>query len=461
MTTAAIYTRISDDRRGDGEGVARQRQDCETLVKARGWSLASTFTDNDLSAYSGKPRPAYAALMAAVKAGRVGAVVAWHPDRLHRSPRELEDFISLIEQKHVRVETVQAGQWDLASPGGRLVARQLGSVARYESEHKSSRVRRALEQNAESGRAHGRRAYGWDRIHDTVTGRSREIVNVAEAKIVAEIADRILAGDSIRHITATLNERAIPSPAGKPWSKGMVRAVVTRQRNVGLRVHHGEIAGDGAWEPILTVAVWEQLRAVLADPRRKTSTSSAAAHLLSGIARCGVCGGPIRAGRNRTVDSYRCADHSCVSRARASVDDLVTRVIVARLSRPDAVALLAPPDRSTAAQEAADEARTLRARLDNVADDYADGKIDRRQLERITARIRPQIDDAQNRARAVDDTPLLDGLLGAKDVAGAWDALPLTQRRALVDLLIEVTIMRAEQGARTFAPASVKIKWRG
>jgi DNA invertase Pin-like site-specific DNA recombinase len=96
-----------------------------------------------------------------VRAGRADVIVAWHPDRLHRSPVELEEFITLIDGHGVAVQTVQAGSWDLSTPSGRLIARQLGGVARYESEHKSERVRRALEQNASSGRSHGRRAYGW------------------------------------------------------------------------------------------------------------------------------------------------------------------------------------------------------------------------------------------------------------------------------------------------------------
>ncbi len=43
-----------------------------------------------------------------------------------------------------RAHTVQAGPLDLSSPSGRMVARQLGAVARYESEHRSERVRRRV-----------------------------------------------------------------------------------------------------------------------------------------------------------------------------------------------------------------------------------------------------------------------------------------------------------------------------
>src|SRR6478735_12439014 len=108
---AAVYCRISDDRRGTEAGVDRQRKDCLALVEREGWELVvdsagkDTFTDNDISAYSGRVRPAYQRLVEAVKAGAVDVVVSWHPDRLHRSPRELEDWISLQEATKTKVST--------------------------------------------------------------------------------------------------------------------------------------------------------------------------------------------------------------------------------------------------------------------------------------------------------------------------------------------------------------------
>jgi hypothetical protein len=239
----------------------------------------------------------------------------------------------------------------------------------------------------------------------------------------------------------------------------MVRAVVSRERNAGLRVHHGQVLGDGAWEPIIDTGTYDQLRAILADPQRRTSVSTAAAHLLSGIARCGVCGGSMRAGKSRQVDSYRCQARSCVSRNRRDVDDYITRLVVARLSRDDAAAVLTP-DRGDERQQAVAEARQLRARLDLAADEYAEGRIGIRQVERITARLRPQLDAAEARLRIVDDSPLLDGIIGRPDAAKVWEALPLTRRRAIVDLLMSVRILRAQQGARQFDPGSIEITWR-
>ncbi|MEH3154030.1 MAG: recombinase family protein [Gordonia paraffinivorans] len=109
--TAALYVRISQDREGAGLGVERQTEDCTALAARLGWTVTKVFTDNDVSAYSGKRRPAYRELLDAIERGEVAGVIAWHPDRLHRSPAELEEFIALVEEgAGVVTHTVQAGR---------------------------------------------------------------------------------------------------------------------------------------------------------------------------------------------------------------------------------------------------------------------------------------------------------------------------------------------------------------
>lgn len=137
---AAIYCRISQDREGAGLGVDRQRQDCVKLCEDRGWEVIAVYEDNDLSAYSGKRRPGYETLLGTVRAHSVDVVVVWHTDRLHRSPRELEEWIVAVETAGVMTATVKAGELDLATSSGRLVARMFGAVARHESEQKGERI---------------------------------------------------------------------------------------------------------------------------------------------------------------------------------------------------------------------------------------------------------------------------------------------------------------------------------
>src|SRR3712207_3770652 len=85
---AAAYGRISEDDQDEREGVDEQLARAEVHIERRGWDLMASFRDDDLSAYSGKPRPGYDALMGEVQAGRVDAIVLRHLDRLWRDDLE-------------------------------------------------------------------------------------------------------------------------------------------------------------------------------------------------------------------------------------------------------------------------------------------------------------------------------------------------------------------------------------
>lgn len=69
MSTAAVveqvlvYVRISEDRTGEEAGVGRQRSDCLDLCDRLGLSDPEVFVDNDISAFHGKKRPGYDALL--------------------------------------------------------------------------------------------------------------------------------------------------------------------------------------------------------------------------------------------------------------------------------------------------------------------------------------------------------------------------------------------------------------
>jgi site-specific DNA recombinase len=93
---------MSEDREGGGLGIERQREDCEQLAASLGLTVVRVYADNDLSAYSGKPRPDYQHMLDDLRAGTYGTVIAWHTDRLHRRPLELEEYIDVCEPRQIR-----------------------------------------------------------------------------------------------------------------------------------------------------------------------------------------------------------------------------------------------------------------------------------------------------------------------------------------------------------------------
>ncbi len=82
---------------GAGMGVERQLEGSQRLAADRGWSVAQEYVDNDLSAYRGKTRPRFEAMLADIEDGQLDAVVAYHQDRLTRTPAEFEKFLATCQ----------------------------------------------------------------------------------------------------------------------------------------------------------------------------------------------------------------------------------------------------------------------------------------------------------------------------------------------------------------------------
>lgn len=444
MTTgrAAIYARISRDREGAGLGVDRQEADCRELAARHGWTVVSVYRDNDLSAYSGKPRPGYRVLLDQVSAGAVDVVVAWHTDRLHRSPVELEEYITVCEARGVPTMTVKAGPLDLATPSGRLVARQLGAVARYEVEHAIERQKRAKLQAATDGRYRGsRRPYGYEK--DGVTVRPHE------AAIVRELSDRCLAGASMHGLAAELNGRHETTSTGGMWRDDAVRNVLLRARNAGLVEHNGEIVGAALWPAIVSEDTWRAVRAVLLDPVR-SRPQAPRRWVGSGLYLCGLCddGTTVTScqstrGRAGTRPAYTCRNSRHVVRSCRDVDEYVAEFAVARLGRDDAADLLMA-DGATDTAELHTQALALRGRLDELASAFADGDIDARQMREGSERARSRLTAIEDQIAEAARGSALDGLIGI-DLAG-WTALDLDRQRAALDTLMVVRLLPSGKG---------------
>lgn len=455
MTTAAIYTRMS---KGSELGIARQLQDCRAEAEKRGWTigLGFEFTDDDVSATKRKPRPAYERMLTAIRAGRVDAVVCWDLDRLTRSPREIEDVLDLAD-KGLQLATL-GGIADLATPQGQMTARIKATVARHEVDQLKRRMRRSLAQRATAGKAHGRTPYGW---------RSAD-----EALFIREVADRLLAGESIRGITADLNGRAVPSARGGQWSTQVLRTVMLRESNCGRRVHLGEVVGELVGrEALVPVDIHDRVVALLRDPSRRSNPGAPKRHLLSKLAVCGLCGAGMTSNPGRPAEKatpekrakapgYVCTNCFGVRRRQSDVDELITDLVIARLEQPDAVEVLARRSDPGAVAAARETVSGLEAKLMRAADDYADDRITAQQLERITARLRPQIAKAEQ--QIADSLPRADfgPLLGA-GARERFQEAPLDIKRAVIDELMTVTILPSGPGRRTFDPSLIRVDWKG
>jgi DNA invertase Pin-like site-specific DNA recombinase len=457
---AGVYARISADRAGDELGVRRQVADCESLARRQGFVVAERYVDNDVSAYNGARRPEYERLLADLRAGRIEAVIAWHPDRLYRHPRDLEAFVETVEGAGAAVATVQAGELDLSTASGRMVARMLGAAARFESEHKAERQRRKHLELAESGRPSGGgdRPFGFDA--DRVTVRDDEAAEIRGAVI------RILAGGSLRSIVLDWSVRGIRTPRGGVWSKTSARRMLASSRIAGLREHRGQVVGSAVWKGIITPAQHEAVKAILTDPSRRRAMPARRYLLTGGIARCGRCGAAMVARPNeRRQRRYACAkDFGGCDRTFHLADTLEEYVRDAVFLALDGPALVAMRARAPQVEDdvLAQKIAALETRRREAVDAYGEGGLSLASFRAIDRDLEARLSRARGELAARARSRITAALPSTTDaLRGWWESVDLEQRRQLVGLIVDrVEVGPAVKGRNRFDPERVQIAWR-
>jgi DNA invertase Pin-like site-specific DNA recombinase len=486
---AGCYCRISSDPNDKREGVDRQKEDTSVLCEVQGWAPAGFYIDNDRSASNGKDRPEWERLLADIKARKIQAIVVWNQDRGWRKMADLESLRPLLEPRGVLLATTNIGVIDFRNADD--VFRAQVSTALSEMEVAKMRVRqlRAARQRAQQGRPKWKRAFGY--VPDT---RRKEDddgtrqVDKQVAKVVEQAYKAILAGASLNDIARTLNKQQLYGLNGKPWSATTVSLFLRKPRNAGLRDHNDELVYGadgkpvkGTWPPLVKEKLWWQVQHKLNEPSRKPGRKTVSRHLLTGVLLCGNtvlsdtakerlqrdwCGGYLSGGyQNNGALAYRCKTCMGVAIRADDVEALVYQIVSERLAEPDAVDLLRAELHDEAeAEELRTEENTLRSRLNEIADERADGLIDAGGYQRMTARINEKLAVIERKQQDQERLRVLDGIpLGTPQVAAAVARLSPDRFRAVVDLLMTVTVMPVGKGngRNTFASERVRVKRLG
>jgi len=109
----------------------------------------------------------------------------------------------------------------------------------------------------------------------------------------------------------------------------------------------------------------------------------------------------------------------------------------------------------------------LQARLEELVDRFAAGQITGQQLERGSATLRAQLADFDQQLADAAGTSALDGVVGPA-AAEVWATLDLSRPRAILDILVTVTVHRTrrgrppgwQSGQSYFDPRGIEIGWR-
>lgn len=318
----AAYARYSTDRQREAS-LEDQLRNCRNYAARQGWPAPVAFTDAAITG-ARNDRPGYRALLARIT--EFDVVIVDDISRLARDNIETQKAVRRLTFHGVRLIGVSDGV-DTARKSHKADVGLRGLMSELYIDELAEKVHRGLTGRALDGASAGGLPYGYQ-----IAGKGLRTIHPAEAVIVRRIFSEYIAGTSPRDIVGSLNRDRVPSPRGGTWVLTAIRGDPKRGigilwnpiyvgRQIWNRSHwvkHPETGRrlrqerpESEWIiheipelAIIDKATWDaaqaRQRGRARDTRHPKGVGRPPRHLLSGILRCGGCGGPMVA-----VDAYR------------------------------------------------------------------------------------------------------------------------------------------------------------
>ena len=301
-TTAVGYFRVSTAGQAGERHVSLDVQQSAFQTYCRANHLDPTATFTDVASGRKDDRHEYRRMLEHVAQEGVGNVVVLFLDRFGRNPREiLRRYWELQE----RGTTVQSVNEDLREE---LLLLVRAGIAGQESKRTSERVRLALREAASRGRYVMKLPFGYTKVKDLDGERIVQVPRETEAvRLAYELAT--VRNMGYKSMANELNRLGYRTKLGALFAAQSLKLILLNPSMAGNQAFRGQggepIVNEGAYPAILTTEEWAKLQERLDIRRggRHRSTTATSSYLLSGILRCGHCGGAM-SGENKGKHKY-------------------------------------------------------------------------------------------------------------------------------------------------------------
>jgi DNA invertase Pin-like site-specific DNA recombinase len=506
VPTYDVYLRLSDLR--TEEPFDKRRDKLTTFGDSLGWKLHRVIIENDMTrGPDGKLRPATAfkrkkittpsgrrelrvirpgfrdELLGDLESGRANAVIAEDLDRVVRDPRDLEDFIDIMQACEGNARSL-SGSLTFTNGGTDAeidMARMMVTMANKQSRDTARRVREGRERNWGESYQGGRRPFGYVPDTDTEHLRRKLLIVPTESELIVKWADQILNKDiSLKAILREIRQNGIPSASGGKWNGRTLKQVLTKPTVAGFAVHTSKIKDETtgetrtvttlksteAWKPILDEDTWKKLCEKLNNSPADANRGNEPKHLLTGIATCGICddGTTVRANGSGTLrgkKGYQCDKIAHIHRNITLVDAWVERNITAYISKYGPDLLKPEPTADINADKLREEAKELRKRQSEQLDLHSEGLIDKTQLQRKLREFKERLSVIDAQLAQADKPDPLPEFRRHGPTRKIWFGLPLARKRAIIRQLVEIKMLPIGRRGPGFDPDSVEITIKG
>lgn len=194
------------------------------------WSFAGIYADKGISGTSAKKRDEFMKMIRACKRHKIDMIITKSISRFSRNTLDCLKYIRILKELNVDVYFEEQGLHS-KDAGAEFYITIYGSIAQSEAENISANVKWGKQQSAKEGKV----SFSYNSFLGYKKGADGkpEIVE-DEAKVVREIFDKYLEGESVRTIAKYLTANQIATPTGKEvWHYGTVKSILSNEKYKG------------------------------------------------------------------------------------------------------------------------------------------------------------------------------------------------------------------------------------
>lgn len=515
LMIAAVYARVSSPQQAETGTIQSQLDALRTRVGEAGLKLPADLEFVD-EGYSGATliRPALERLRDLAAVGGIDQIYVHSPDRLARS--YAHQVLLLDEFNRLGIEVIFVNRELAQTPEDNLLLQVQGMVAEYERAKILERSRRGKRFAAKAGSISvlGGAPYGYRYVRrEEGGGEARYEIMLEEARVVRQVFEwigqaRVSIGEVQRRLNAakeltrtgkTIWDRAtiwgiLKNPAYKglaAFGKTKVEPMKPRlraQRGKALVPKDPHSIKDIAPEewisipvpPLVEASLFESVQEQLEENRKRMRTSRRGArYLLQGLLVCGSCGyafygKPLspsaRKGHVREYAYYRCigcdayrfgGERICNNKQlRTDLLDLaVWKEVAQLLADPTRLEQeyrrrLEPVESGREIKAVETQIKKLTQGLERLIDSYADGVIERAEMEPRVSRLRERIVHLEEQTRDLGEAAAAEAeirlVMGriedfAKSVEGGLGQADWTKKREIIRAVVKRVEIFKEQ----------------
>ncbi|MER5912295.1 recombinase family protein [Streptomyces sp. NPDC001982] len=467
VRSAREYLRVSKGKGRAARSITDQHKDNIAAEKEHGpWTWGEAYADTgSASKFARKTRDDFDRLMGELTSGEFGepgtVLVLWEISRLARETGKGVALVDAAESGGYLIHVTSLDRtFNPSNYGDRHSLISGINDAEKEARLLSVRTLRGVTSALDEGRPHGKTPFGYARDYELIDGRPRPVrqyPDPVEAPLIQELFRRVLgspekAPESIRSVAMDWERRGIVSrQSGATFSPQNMRQMLMRKAYIGIRVHAGT-ERPGNWDPIIERETFDAVQRMLADPTRKTYTTTSVRHVLTGTLRCDMCDGrmSVSAGGNRHKlhPAYVCYAYGHLAIDKAETDAFLIGdaqrhgVLLAYLSRPDVAAGLSSPDNDSEVSAVRTELATAQANLEAFEAEDPETPAEARLIARKISKLEMEISELEGRERALTAPNPLDSMFEiGPGAAERWEAAEVTSQRAVAALLFSPEVL--------------------